>query len=298
MAAGDIACDPKSSAYHNGVGSTTSCQQKATGDLIVSGNPDAVLPLGDDQYECGELSAFQSSYDQSWGRFKGITHPSVGNHEYVTSATDAKCGGSASGAPGYYTYFGQAASPLDNNCTVNCRGYYSFDVGSWHIIALNVQCSQVGGCGIGKPEEVWLKNDLASHSKFCTLAYWHQPVFSSGGRASANAVQFWNDLYNAHADVVLTGHDHIYERFAPQSTANGVNSAAPNPNGMREFIAGTGGADHTAIASVAPNSEARDSSTFGVLKLTLQATRYQWQFLPDVQSGNGTFTDSGSADCH
>jgi hypothetical protein len=299
MAAGDIACDPQSSAYHGGAGTTSNCQQKATSDLIASSNPDAVLLLGDNQYECGELAAFQASYDPSWGRFKAVTHPSVGNHEYVTSATDAKCHSSSTGAPGYYQYFGQASSPLDSNCTVNCRGYYSFDVGAWHVISLNVQCSRVGGCGVNSAEDLWLKNDLLSHPNACTLAYWHQPVFSSGGRASANAVQFWNDLYRAGADVVLTGHDHIYERFAPQGIAGGVNSAPTDTkNGVREFIAGTGGADHTSITSVAPNSELRNTTSFGVLKLNLLATSYEWQFLPDAQSGNGKFTDTGSGNCH
>jgi hypothetical protein len=299
MAAGDIACDPQSSAYHGGAGTTSTCQQKATSDLIVSSNPDAVLLLGDNQYECGALAGFRASYDPSWGRFKGVTHPSVGNHEYVTSATDAKCHSSATGAPGYYQYFGQAASPLDSNCTASCRGYYSVDVGTWHLISLNVQCSKVGGCGLNSPEEVWLKNDLATHQNLCTLAYWHQPVFSSGGRASANAVQFWNDLYTAHADLVLTGHDHIYERFKPQGIASGVNSAqVDNKYGIREFIVGTGGADHTSIASRAPNSDVQNTTTFGVLKLNLLATGYHWQFLADAQSGNGTFTDSGDGTCY
>jgi hypothetical protein len=165
-------------------------------------------------------------------------------------------------------------------------------VGTWHVIALNSNCSNAGGCSPTTPQGRWLAADLAAHPNACTLAYWHIPLFSSGGRAASNSSTMWTALYNAGADVVLNGHDHIYERFAPQ-TAAGVRDDA---RGLREFIVGTGGANHTTLVGVAPNSEVRNDNTFGILKLTLHANSYDWQFVP--APGTGTFTDSGSQACH
>jgi len=171
------------------------------------------------------------------------------------------------------------------------QGYYSFNVGAWHLIALNSNCSDASGCASTSPQYKWLQADLVSHPNQCTLAYWHIPLFSSGGRANAETKPLWQLLYGAHADLVLNGHDHIYERFAPQ-TANAVLDQA---NGIREFIVGTGGADHTTIVSVAANSQVRNTSTFGVLKLTLHPASYNWQFVPEAGQ---TFTDSGTQACH
>jgi acid phosphatase type 7 len=282
-AAGDIACDPASSNFKSGSGSTNACRQKYTSNLLVNAGLSGVLALGDNQYYCGGLQAFQQSYDLSWGRVKSITHPSVGNHEYLTSGGTG-CDATNTNAAGYFQYFGAAAGTQG-------QGYYSFDIGTWHIIALNSNCSSAGGCGSTSPQGKWLIADLQAHSNACVAAFWHIPLYSSGGRAAANSQSFWNTLYNFNADLILAGHDHIYERFAPQNPSAQVDTS----RGIREFIVGTGGSDHTSIAAVAANSEVRDTSTFGVLKLTLHPTSYDWQFVPE--SGK-TFTDSGTQLCH
>ena len=280
-AAGDIACDPASSSFNNGDGTTKNCHQKKTAALLTT-DLAAVLPLGDNQYYCGGLSAFLASYDQSWGAAKPITRPAVGNHEYLTSGGTG-CDASNAGAAGHFAYFGAAAGNPG-------AGYYSFDIGAWHLIALNSNCSSAGGCGSTSPQGRWLAADLAAHPTVCTLAYWHIPLFSSGGRASSNSKSFWNQLYAAGADLILTGHDHIYERFARQTPTGQADPAS----GIREFVVGTGGANHTSIATVAPNSEVRDSTTYGVLRLALHPQGYDWQFVPE---SGGTFTDSGSEAC-
>ena len=282
-AAGDIACDPGSSKYHSGQGTSTECHQKYTSDLLVNAGLAAVLDLGDVQYYCGGLAAFEQSYDPTWGRVKAITHPAVGNHEYLTSGGTG-CDSSNANAAGYFAYFGSAAGTPG-------QGYYSYDIGSWHLIALNSNCGDAGGCNSGSPQYNWLQADLASHQNYCTLAYWHIPLFSSGGRASPNSRAFWNLLYQYDADVVLAGHDHIYERFAPQ-TPTGVLDTA---RGLRQFTVGTGGNNHTTITTVAANSEVLEANTFGVLKLTLHATSYDWQFVPEAGK---TFSDSGTGNCH
>ena len=284
--AGDISCDPANKNWNSGNGTSNACRQLATSNLIVNGNFAAVLPLGDNQYECGSLWAYQNSYDLSWGRFKSITRPSPGNHDYLTHG-GADCTTANKGAAGYYNYFGTLAGTVAPG-----KGYYSYDVGTWHLISLNSNCSDAGGCGPTTPQGKWLAADLAAHANQCIIAYWHIPLFSSGGRASSNSQSFWNALYAAHADVILNGHDHIYERFAPQSPSG----QADPTTGIREFIAGTGGNNHTSIANVAANSVVRDTTTFGVLELTLHPGSYDWQFVPDA--GSGSFTDSGSSTCH
>jgi acid phosphatase type 7 len=265
--AGDIAC-LRSTA------SSTTCHQGTTAGLIRQLAPSAVLALGDEQYETGTLDAFTGSYDPAWGQFKDITKPVPGNHEYQTA-----------GASGYYSYFGAAAGDPT-------KGYYSYDIASWHMIALNGNCSAVGGCGPGSPQERWLAADLASKPRTCTLAYWHQPRFSSGEHGDeAPYDAFWKDLYAAGADVVLNGHDHDYERFAPQNPA-----AQPDPSrGIREFVVGTGGKSHYNFPRISANSEVRNGDTFGILKMTLHPKSYDWQFLPEP---GATFTDSGTGGCH
>ena len=285
-AAGDYGCDPLDPHYNNleGTLNPDTCRQKATSNLLVDGSFSAVLALGDQHY-CGSLAEYQQAYDPTWGRVKAITHPIPGNHEYLTSSGSTPttgCDGSNAGAAGYFTYFGSAAGTAG-------RGWYSFDIGAWHLIALNSNCSDAGGCVPSSPQGLWLAADLAAHPNQCILAYWHIPLFSSGGRAAQNGYWLWKQLYAAHADLVLDGHDHIYERFDPQD-ADGV----ADPNGIREFIVGTGGANHTSIAAIAANSVVRNTTTFGVLALTLHAGSYSWNFVP----AGGTFTDSGSASCH
>jgi hypothetical protein len=271
MAAGDIICDSLSTT-------SSGCQQMAASQVAVDQNPNAVLILGD---LCHTPSAncFNNYYAPSWGRLFSKTHPTTGNHEYLVS-----------GAVYYFDYWngvGKTGGPAGDRG----KGYYSFDLGTWHIIALNSQCSEAGGCNSGSAQYSWLQQDLQSHSNKCTLAYYHIPVFSSGGRANNNMLQIYTLLYNNSVDVVLDGHDHIYERFAPQNPSGGADSS----RGIREFIVGTGGANHTSIATVQPNSEVRNTDTFGALKLTLHPDRYDWKFMPVAGK---TFTDSGTTLCH
>jgi len=278
-AAGDIACAPP------GTRTASKCHQAATADLLAGA--DAVLPIGDEQYNCGQLSAFNQVYDASWGQYKSVSNPAVGDNEYAGN------GCSTPGASGYFTYFGDRASPREPGCTINCQGYYSYDVGSWHVVALNSECTQpgVGGCSASSPQTQWLKADLAAHPNTCTLAYFHRPYFSDKGGTVAKVKQLFTSLYNGGADVLLVGHQHIYERFRPQSP-----SGAAATNGVRQFIVGTGGRSQTTPASPPPaGSEKQNSGTFGVLKLTLHPTSYDFQFVPEAGK---TFTDTGTQACH
>ena len=275
MATGDIACDPVHPYFRDGAGAAHNCHQQATADLVAAQRADAVLALGDIQYENATLRDFQTSFDRAWGRFKGIMHPTPGNHEYVTM-----------GAPGYFSYFGAAAGPPD-------RGYYSFDLGSWHLIALNSNCTKIqGGCDRTGAQASWLRADLASHKNTCTLAFWHHPRFSSGKYGNdARTDRLWRALYEGGADVIVVAHDHNYERFAPQDPDGRLDRA----RGMREFVVGTGGRSHDRFLSSAANSEARNDTTFGILRLSLLPTGYSWRFIPEAKA---TFKDSGSDTCH
>ena len=274
-AAGDIACDPNEVDFNGGLGTATACRQRATSNAILAGDYKAVLPLGDVQYNAGTAAGFAASYNPSWGRLKSITHPAVGNHEYGSP-----------GAGPYFSYFGASAGHAG-------QGWYSFDVGAWHLIALNSNCAIAGGCGTGSPQELWLRADLAAHPVACTLAYWHHPLFTSGHEGpTPEMTAIWNDLLTARADVVLNGHEHHYERFAPQTTTG----QRDDTNGIREIVVGTGGENHMSFrANLAANSEARDSSSFGFLELTLSTGAYSWRFVSAPQSG---FSDSGSGACH
>jgi Calcineurin-like phosphoesterase len=273
-AAGDIACAADAAGLGDEeANSATSCAMRATADLVGALRPDAVLTLGDTQYPDGSLSRFLAGYDHTWGAFKPITYPVVGNHEYGTS-----------GAAGYFDYFGAAAGDRD-------AGYYSYDLGRWHVVALNSECGHVGGCGAGSPQERWLLADLAAHPAACTLAYWHRPRFSSGTHGGDPAsTALWSDLTAAGADLVLSGHDHDYERFAPLDPAG-----RPDPTGPREFVVGTGGDSFYDLHAPTPGHEAGIADTPGVLGLTLRADGYDWAFHRTGSPGVG---DSGSASCH
>jgi acid phosphatase type 7 len=267
-----------------GAGDIASCASsgdEATAKLL-DGIPGTVYTLGDNAYDSGTSAEFRDCYDPSWGRHKARTRPSVGNHEYQTA-----------GASGYFRYFEDAASPTEPGCRVNCKGYYSYDLGAWHIIALNSMCENVGGCGASSPMVTWLKGDLSANPSSCTLAYWHHPVFSSGSEHGNNPkmIPSWDALNAAGADVVLSGHDHDYERFAPQ-TSSGV---ADPVGGIREFVVGTGGRSLRAFGTIRANSEVRNFDSYGVLKLTLHSSGYDWQFVPEAGK---TFSDSGSGNCH
>ena len=261
VAAGDIA-------------SCLSTGDEATAQLV-SAIPGAVATLGDNVYDRGSGEEFKTCFDPTWGAFKDRIHPAPGNHEYGTP-----------GAQGYFTYYGAAAGQLG-------QGYYSYDLGAWHVVVLNSQCWEIGGCGAAAPQSQWLKADLAAHPALCTLAYWHVPRFSSGAHGNSTLIQaFWDLLYTGGADVVLNGHDHDYERFAPQDPQGQADPA----QGMREFVVGTGGRSHYPfLLGPHANTEARNASTYGVLKLTLHASSYDWQFVP-VEGQ--TFTDTGTGACH
>ena len=268
-AAGDIACAPGDPV------TPTTCHQMQTSNLFV-GNPaiTAVLPLGDEQYEDGLLSEFQNSYDLSWGRALGKTHPVPGNHEYS----------SGSNGNGYFAYFGARAGTAG-------RGWYSFNVGQWHLVALNSNCSAVGGCGSSSPQVTFLKNDLAAHHPACTLAYWHHARFSSGPNGNLAAYDaIWKVLYSHHVDVVLSGHDHIYERYALQTPAQ----ARDPKHGIREFVVGSGGRSLDPFTGPFTNGQFRQRSQFGILKLTLHPHRYEWRYVSAAKH----VLDSGETDCH
>lgn len=271
-AAGDIACAPA------GAVTASTCRQMATSDLLFGRQLAQVLTVGDNQYEKGLLDDFRNAYGLSWGRVKDITSPTAGNHEYLTE-----------GAAGYFDYFGAAAGD-------RTKGYYSFDVGTWHLIALNSNCAALApadGCAEGTPQNNWLEADLAAHSNACTLAYWHHPRFSTGEHGDSLAVApFWDDLYAAGADVVLGGHSHNYERYTPVDPSGVEDPAA----GIGEFVVGTGGKNHVVRSTTPPpTSMVRNFTTFGVLELTLRPDTYDWDFVPEA---GATFTDSGSGACH
>jgi hypothetical protein len=236
--------------------------------------PGTVFTVGDNVYPNGSAQEFQNCYGPTWGRHKSRTHPSAGNHDFNSGH-----------ASPYFDYFGAAAGDPKT-------GAYSYDLGAWHIVVLNTECRPAGGCSAGSPQEKWLKQDLQAHPAACTLAYWHKPLFSSGwsnGRDS-HTKAFWDDLYAAHAALILTGHDHDYERFAPQDP-----DGKPDPaHGIREFVVGTGGKNHRPFIIPLETSEARNADTFGVLKLTLHATSYDWEFIPEAGKD---FHDSGSGKC-
>jgi acid phosphatase type 7 len=279
-AAGDIACDPEDRNFAAGLGAGAYCRQRQTSDLLLRMDLAAVLAPGDLQYEDGQLWKFQSSFDQSWGRVKPLIRPVPGNHEYEDS-----------GAAGYFDYFngpGQPTGPAGRRD----QGYYSFDVGSWHVVALNSECRRVGGCAADDPQERWLRADLAAHPAACTLAFWHHPRFTSGrSGAEGPMLPVWNALYEANVDAVVNGHEHFYERFAPQAP----DGSADASRGIREFIAGTGGRSRLGYLSPAPNSEFRENRVSGVLTLSLGEGEYKWRFL---SAPSGRVLDSGTAACH
>jgi acid phosphatase type 7 len=280
-AAGDIACSPNSQYYNGGAGTSIRCRQRYTSNLLVNANLSAVLALGDEQYDAGSLSAFTKSYDPTWGRVKPFTFPAIGNHEYGTSA-----------AKGYFDYF-NGAGAFSGPAGDRDKGYYSFDIGSWHLIALNSSdhC-RVVSCAKGSAQENWLRADLAAHPAACTLAYWHHPRFNSGHDGNASFMQaIFQDLYDADADVVLGGHAHDYERFGPQDPKGKLDRA----RGIRQFVVGTGGAFPTPFGTRQPNSEVRQGTTYGVLMLALHPNAYDWRFVPEAGK---SFTDSGSGSCH
>lgn len=229
-----------------------------------------VFTTGDHAYDDGRSSDFKDCYDPSWGRHKSRTFPSPGNHDYRTP-----------GASGYFSYFGDRAGSAG-------AGYYSYDLGNWHVVTLNSMVAH----GVGSRQLAWLQNDLDSRRRPCTLAYWHHPLFSSGQHGPNRDMRdVWRVLYAFDVDVVLNGHDHLYERFRPQTPEGRADEA----RGIRQFTVGTGGAKIYRVGARHVNSEIIQRA-FGVLKLTLRADDYDWQFI--ATPGSGGSGDFGTDRCH
>jgi acid phosphatase type 7 len=260
-----------------GAGDIAACNEdgdEATAELLDT-IPGTVFTTGDNVYGSGGPGEYANCYDPTWGRHKDRTRPSAGNHDYYTD-----------GASGYFGYFDEAAGDPK-------EGYYSYDLGTWHIVVLNSNCDEIGGCDAGSPQEQWLRADLAAHPATCTLAYWHHPLFSSGAKHGSDddVLPLWEALYDAGAEVVLVGHEHQYERFAPQDP----NGALDPGRGIRQIVIGTGGKELYGFGPIEANSEARNADTFGVLQLTLGEGRYTWEFIPVAGKD---FTDRGTGSCH
>jgi PKD repeat protein len=257
-----------------GAGDIASCG--GSGDELTAaqldGLPGVVFTAGDNAYDSGTAAEFSSCYEPSWGRHRSRTRPVPGNHEYLTA-----------GAAPYFAYFGAAAGTAG-------QGWYSYELGKWHVIALNSNCDAIGGCGAGSSQAAWLEADLAAHPAACTVAYWHHPVFSSGTHGNESEMtSTWAVLDAAGVDLVVSGHDHDYERFAPQDGAG-----VADPTGIREIVIGTGGKSLVGFSTIRPNSEVRSSSTYGVLRIDLRSAGYSWEFLPTPAGG---FADAGSTFC-
>ncbi|HEV2092853.1 MAG TPA: metallophosphoesterase [Rubrobacter sp.] len=260
-----------------GAGDIAGCAERASSATarLLGNIPGTVYTLGDNVQGQGDSNEFKNCYDPTWGKYKKRTKPSVGNHEYITA-----------GARPYYNYFGWRAGKPG-------RGYYSYDRGSWHIVVLNSNCNQVGGCERRSAQGRWLRRDLADHRSRCTLAYFHHPLYATGMNTPTPQVRpLWRMLHDRRADVILNGHAHRYERHAPM-TPSGNRSA----NGIRQFVVGTGGADGGGeiYRSQAPNLQRVEVGTPGVLKLGLRAESYAWKFVPIAGK---SFTDSGTTSCH
>ncbi|MFQ5940553.1 MAG: DNRLRE domain-containing protein [Nitrososphaerales archaeon] len=257
-----------------GAGDIASCIK--TGDeetaKLLDNIDGTVYALGDNVYPDGTDGEFANCYDPTWGRHKARTYPSVGNHEYRTP-----------GATGYFNYFGAVAGDPS-------KGYYSYDLGEWHIVVINSNCLEIIACENASPQVQWLRDDLAAYPSTCAIAYMHHPRFSSG-HSQDHLQPIWQALYDAGTDVVIGAHHHSYERFAPQDPY-GVTDL---DRGIRQFVAGTGGYSHYSFNTPIANSEAMDNTSFGVLKLTLHPSSYDWEFIPVAGS---TFSDSGTSMCH
>jgi len=242
---------------------------------LLANIPGTIFTAGDNSNDSGTADQYNVCFHRNWGQYKDRLRPSMGNHDALTG----------SGAP-YYQYFGSTfAGPAG-------KGYYSYELGEWHIVVLNSQCDIGGGCGIDSEQTKWLRADLAAHPTRCTLAYWHVPQWSSGINGGTNWFgAFWQALYDSGAELIINGHDHHYERFAPLTPAGQVDPQT----GIRQFIAGTGGAGLYQLGEVQPHSEVRITGFYGVLKLTLHPDRYDWEFIPVGENGQ---SDTGTSLCH
>ena len=290
VVAAAAACGGSDPAGDAGAGGTTRVTLLAAGDIaecetngdeqtaaLLAEYPKATIAtLGDNAYQHGTSQEFEACYGPSWGRFRDRTHPATGNHDYATKD-----------AEGFHEYFGDRGGPFD-------RYYYSYDLGAWHVVVLNSDCWRVGGCGAGDDQISWLRDDLEEHRAQCTLAYWHRPPFSSGRYGDPEATDrvrpLWRVVVDAGVELVLVGHEHSYERFAPMNAEGDA-----DPDGTQLIVAGTGGGNLRRYERPPlPTTEIRNDEAWGVLKLTLRAGGYDWRFLPVAGK---TFTDAGSRSC-
>ena len=254
------------------IGDCSTEEDTLTGQVLASIDG-TIFTVGDNAYENGSPAEYENCYDTVWGSFKDRTRPVPGNHDWRSDDLD-----------GYFGYFGNAAKGPDGHA------WYSFDVGSWHVIMLDSECDKFDGCGADSTQGRWLTADLAASDASCTVAMWHKPRFSSGDHGNDRSVApFWTQLYDAGVDVIVNGHDHDYERFAPQDPSG----KEDRERGMREFIVGTGGTQLRPFRDTKANSELR-LLTHGVFKLTLRDGSYDWEFIPVA----GDVTDTGTAFCH
>ena len=280
-ASGPILPSPSGSALADdpvlvGAGDIADCSLDggAATARLLDGIPGTVFTAGDNVYPLGTTETYATCYDREWGRHLARTRPAPGNHDWLSGSLDA-----------YLAYFGRAAVGPDGT------SWYSYDLGTWHVIVLDSTCAAVDGCGPDSDQGRWLAADLAETEATCTLAIWHHPRFSSGHHGSDDRVDpFWRALHAAGADVVVNGHEHDYERFAPQDP----DGAEDRDRGLRQFIVGTGGASLRRFETTLPNSELRLSVDYGVLAFTLREGGYDWRFIP-TESG---ITDAGTASCH
>lgn len=278
-AVGDITCDPTEPAS-NGL-DTTKCQDAKVADAIYKLGPDKLLLLGDLQYSSGSLAKFQRAFNTNWSKFLPIDLPSPGNHEYETK-----------GATGYFDNF-NGTNVTSGIAGSRGQGYYHTSIGDWSVYSLNSNCKDIGGCEPDSAQYVWLESELSKDTAICKLAYWHHPLFSSSKHGvdvadTGRMVKVWDLLQKYKTSIVLNGHDHVYERFAPQSS-NGQAST----DGIRQFTVGTGGKDFYKKITTKPNSEFFNNTNFGFLELSLSSGKYSWQF----KTVDSSILDSGSSNC-
>jgi 3',5'-cyclic AMP phosphodiesterase CpdA len=275
-AAGDLVCGTETPVER------IPCVALSTAGVVRKLKPHALLLLGDLQYETGSAADFQEFYEPTFGEFKSITYPVPGNHEYFTP-----------GAVPYFDYFNGVGAD-SGRAGQRRRGYYSFNLGAWHIVAINSNCPEIGGCGARSPQAAWLRADLAANPAKCTLAFMHSARFSSGEHGNDEFMRdLWQIMHDAGVEVVLSAHDHIYERFRPQNAVG----RADEKRGIRAFVVGTGGKGMARYLRARPNSEILDNSSIGVLTMVLKQDAYSWKFvaIPGIPD---PLDDSGDGTCH
>jgi acid phosphatase type 7 len=286
-AVGDMACDPADSKFFAGAGNANKCAQNRVSTLMLADTGlTAILGLGDYQYDCGDPADYAVSYNPTWGRLDPLMTPIAGNHEYKTGQDlyGAACPSTNSTAASYFAHFGAAAHATTG-------GHFSFDLGSWHLIALNSNCGKtgVGGCGAKSPQTKWLQQDLAATTQPCLAAFWHQPLFTAAKFGGSAYRPWWNLLYAAHADVVLNGHVHNYQRYAALEP-----EGSSDANGITQYTVGTGGEGfHVLVTSVHPQPVVY-LRRFGYLRMTLAPSGWSAEFVDST----GAVADSSSGSCH